>query len=396
MERIYEISQRLMDDLDAPIYRYLYNQIAWSDRLIMIKGARGVGKTTMLKQKCKEQGDKGLYASLDHLFFNDHSILDLADYHYKHGGTYLYLDEVHLYPKADWERELKNIYDSYPKLHVVFTGSSLIHLNSKIADLSRRVAVYDLRGLSFREYLNFKGYEFPESYPLTEILANHRNLASKISSHISIVGEFEKYLKLGYYPFFMDSSEITYAQRVERLVRAVIDIDIPAISPIEYETQLKLKKLLVILAEQVPFVPNITKLTRDVEVTRNQLMKFFTLLNEGAILRTLTDGTTQPKRAAKPEKILFDNPSVMQALGIIHKIGTVRESFVASMLSAAGQLHTPEAGDFLLDRKYLFEVGGRNKGFSQIADRPDSYVVAADIETGFGNKIPMWLLGFLY
>ena len=330
------------------------------------------------------------------LFFNDHSILDLADYHYKHGGTYLYLDEVHLYPKADWERELKNIYDSYPKLHVVFTGSSLIHLNSKIADLSRRVAVYDLRGLSFREYLNFKGYEFPESYLLTEILANHRNLASKISSRISIVGEFEKYLKLGYYPFFMDSSEITYAQRVERLVRAVIDIDIPAISPIEYETQLKLKKLLVILAEQVPFVPNITKLTRDVEVTRNQLMKFFTLLNEGAILRTLTDGTTQPKRAAKPEKILFDNPSVMQALGIFHKTGTVRESFVASMLSTAGQLHAPEAGDFLLDRKYLFEVGGRNKGFSQIADKPDSYVVAADIETGFGNKIPMWLLGFLY
>ena len=396
MERIYEISQRLIDDLDAPIKRYLYDYIAWSDRLIMIKGARGVGKTTMLKQKCKDLGNKGVYASLDHLFFNDHTIMDLADYHYKHGGTHLYLDEVHLYPNSNWERELKNIYDSYPGLCIVFTGSSLIHLNSKISDLSRRLAVYDLRGLSFREYLNFRGNDDFGPYSLSEILDNHRYLASSISSRLRIIGEFEKYLKMGYYPFFMDSSEITYAQRVERLVRAVVDTDIPAVASIEYETQLKLKKLLVVLAEQVPFVPNMTKLTRDVEVTRNQLMKFFTLLNEGAILRTLMDSTTQPKRAAKPEKILFDNPSVMQALGIMHKTGTVRESFVASMLSVAGELHVPKVGDFLLSRKYLFEVGGRNKGFSQIADKPDSYVVADDIETGFGNKIPMWLLGFLY
>ncbi|MDE6343076.1 MAG: AAA family ATPase [Muribaculaceae bacterium] len=396
MERIYEISRRLTEDLDAPMRRYLYDRIAWSDRLIMIKGARGVGKTTMMRQRCRENGEKGVYASLDQLFFNDHTIVELADYHYKHGGTHLYLDEVHLYPRPNWERELKNIYDSYPGLYIVFTGSSLLHLNSKIADLSRRLAVYDLRGLSFREYLNFKcGYSF-DSIPLPEILSSHCTLASKISSRLRVIGEFEKYLKMGYYPFFMESSEITYAQRVERLVLSVIDIDIPAITSIEYETQQKLKKLLVVLAEQVPFVPNITSLTRDVEVTRNQLMKFFTLLSEGAIIRTLTDDTTQPKRAAKPEKILFDNPSVMQALGIINKVGTVRESFVASMLSSEGLLHAPKAGDFLLNRKYLFEVGGRNKGFSQIADKPDSYVIADNIETGMGNKIPIWLLGFLY
>lgn len=396
MERIYEISQRLIDDLNAPLRRYLYNHIAWSDRLIMIKGARGVGKTTMMKQKCKELGDKGVYASLDQLFFNEYTIVDLADYHYKHGGTHLYLDEVHLYPRSNWERELKNIYDSYPGLHIVFTGSSLIHLNSKIADLSRRVAVYDLKGLSFREYLNFTGEDFFESYGLYEILCDHRAIASKISSRLRVIGKFEKYLKMGYYPFFLDSSEITYAQRVERIVRSVIDIDIPAVTPIEYETQLKLKKLLVVLAEQVPFVPNITNLTRDVEVTRNQLMKFFTLLNEGAVIRTLTDGTTQPKRAAKPEKILFDNPSVMQALGIMHKSGTVRESFVASMLSFEGEVHAPKNGDFLLNRKYLFEVGGKGKGFSQISDIPDSYVIADNLEVGIGNKIPLWLLGFLY
>ena len=350
----------------------------------------------MMKQRCKENGERGVYASLDQLFFNDHTIVELADYHYKHGGTHLYLDEVHRYPRPNWEQELKNIYDSYPGLSVVFTGSSLLQLNSKVADLSRRVAIYELRGLSFREYLNFTGDFGLEPFSLHDILTNHRALASKVTSSIRVIGEFEKYLKKGYYPFFMDSSEFTYAQRVERLVLSVIDLDIPVVTSIEYETQQKLKKLLVVLAEQVPFVPNMTNLSRDVEVTRNQLMKFFTLLSEGAILRTLMDPTTQPKRASKPEKILFDNPSVMQALGIINKVGTVRESYVASMLSYTGRLFAAKEGDFLLDRNYLFEVGGKGKGFSQIADKPNSYVIADNIEIGTGNKIPMWLLGFLY
>lgn len=396
MERIYEISARLIGALDAPRHRYLYDTIAWSDRLIMIKGARGVGKTTMMKQRCKENGERGVYASLDQLFFNEHSILELADYHYKHGGTHLYLDEVHRYPRPNWEQELKNIYDSYPDLHVVFSSSSLLQLNSKVADLSRRVAVYELRGLSFREYLNFTGNYGLESVSLDDILSKHRVIASKITASIRVIGEFEKYLKKGYYPFFMDCSEFTYTQRVERLVTTVIDLDIPAVADIEYETQLKLKKLLVVLAEQVPFVPNMTNLSRDVEITRNQLMKLFSLLNEGAILRILGDASIQPKRASKPEKILFDNPSVMQALGILNKTGTVRESYVASMLSSVGKLYAAKDGDFLLDRTYLFEVGGKGKGFAQIADRPNSYVIADDIETGMGNKIPMWLLGFLY
>lgn len=396
MERIYEISTRLIGAFDAPLHRYLYDTIEWQDRLIMIKGARGVGKTTMMKQRCKENGESGVYASLDQLFFNDHTIVELADYHYKHGGTHLYLDEVHRYPRPNWEQELKNIYDSYPGLYVVFTGSSLLQLNSKVADLSRRVAVYELRGLSFREYLNFTGNYGLKSVKLAEVLSNHRDIASRIIPTIRVIREFDRYLEKGYYPFFIDSSEFTYSQRVERLVLSVIDIDIPAVAAIEYETQLKLKKLLVTLAEQVPFVPNMTNLSRDVEVSRNQLMKFFTLLSEGSILRTLMDATTQPKRASKPEKILFDNPSVMQALGIMNKAGTVRESFVASMLSSTGRLYAAKEGDFLLDRTYLFEVGGKGKGFSQIADKPNSFVIADDIETGIGNKIPMWLLGFLY
>ncbi len=202
MERIYEISARLIESLDAPLHRYLYDTIVCDDRLIMIKESRGVGKTTMMKQRCKENGDKGVYASLDQLFFNDHTIVELADFHYKHGGTHLYLDEVHRYPRPNWEQELKIIYDSYPNLHVVFTGSSLLQLNSKVADLSRRVAVYELRGLSFREYLNFTGSYGLSPVTLSDILNNHRALATKIASSIRVIGEFEKYLKTGYYLFY--------------------------------------------------------------------------------------------------------------------------------------------------------------------------------------------------
>lgn len=396
MNRIYEISARLTHGLDAPIHRYLYERIAWNDRLIMIKGARGVGKTTMMLQHCKAMNREGVYASLDQLFFNSHTIVELADYHYKHGGTHLYLDEVHLYPRQNWEQEIKNIYDSYPGLHIVFTSSSLLHLNNKVADLSRRVAVYDLRGLSFREYLNFTGNHLFTPTALHDILNDHQNIATAVTLKIKVIAEFEKYLHKGYYPFFLESSDITYTQRVERLVRAVIDTDIPAITDIEYATQIKLKKLLVVLAEQVPFVPNMTGLSRDVEVTRNQLIKLFSLLSEGGILRTLTDASTQPKRAAKPKKILFDNPSIMQALGIINKAGTLRESFAAAMLSIEGELTAAKEGDFLLNRKYTFEVGGKSKGYSQIADKPDSFIIADNIEVGFGNKIPIWLLGFLY
>ncbi len=396
MERLFEISQRLVNSTESKLYRYLYHEIDWNDNLIMLKGARGVGKTTMMYQRCRLTDGKGLYVSLDQLWFNDHTITELVDYHYKHGGTHLFMDEVHRYPRGNWEQELKNITDSYPDYKVVFTASSLLQLNSKIADLSRRVAIYELRGLSLREYLSFKGVADFEPFTIEDILRDHVKIAGSISSRIRIIGEFEDYVKNGYYPFFKTTSSFTYFQRVERIVQTVIDIDIPAVANIEYETQLKLKKLVVILAEQVPFVPNVTKLSKDVGVTRNQLMKLFQLLCEGGILRSLNDTSTQPKSAAKPDKLLFDNPSVMQALGAVHHIGTIRESFVASMLSSKGRIYSSKVGDFLLDRKWLFEVGGKGKGYSQIAGMPDSYVIADDLEIGNGNKIPIWLFGFLY
>lgn len=396
MERLFEISGRMMRNVPTKHYRYLYNLIDWNDDLIMLKGARGVGKTTILFQRCASSGGKGLYVSLDQLWFNEYTIVDLVDYHYKHGGWELYLDEVHRYPRDNWQQEIKNIHDSYPGYKIVFTGSSLLQLNSKIADLSRRVVEYELSGLSFREYLSFKEILKIDPIPFTEILKNHNLIASDISSKLIVLNEFESYMKRGFYPFFLNTSEFSYYQRIERIIQTIIDADIPAVYNIEYETQLKLKKLLVILSEEVPFIPNMTKLSKDVAVTRNQLMKLFTLLNEAEILRLLNNSSTQPKAAAKPEKILFDNPSIINAICTDVKIGTIRESFAASMLSHVGKLYSAEKGDIEVDKKYIFEVGGKGKGYTQISDIPNSYILADNITSGFGNKIPLWLLGFLY
>lgn len=396
MDRIFEISARLTSKVTTDHYRYLYTEIDWNDRLIMLKGSRGVGKTTMMLQRCKLAGNNGLYVSLDLLWFNEHTIGELVDQHYKLGGTHLFLDEVHLYPRQNWEQEIKNIHDSYPDYNIVFTGSSLLQLNSKIADLSRRVAIYELRGLSFREYLSFRDNGSYPAVSMADLIEHHREIAAETTSQIRVLGQFNQYLKTGFYPFFLTTSELTYTQRVERIVQSVIDLDIPAVTRIEYETQLKLKKLIAILANQVPFVPNMSKLGKDIAVSRNQLMKLFQLLNDGGVLRTLNDPSNQPKSAAKPSKILFDNPTVMYALGAVEHIGTVRESFAASMMSKVGTIYSAKDGDFLLDRKYTFEVGGKGKTFTQIANMPNSFVVADDLEVGVGNKIPLWLLGFLY
>lgn len=397
MERLVEISRRLTEQVAHFSYRFLYDEIHWEDSLIMIKGARGVGKTTLLKQRCRAVGDTGLYVSLDQLWFNEHTIVDIADYHYKHGGRYLFLDEVHRYPRPNWQQELKNIYDSYPGYNIVFTGSSLLQLNNRIADLSRRVAVYSLPGLSFREYLKFKNIIDIPAIRLDSLLENHPKYAAEITSHVAgIIGKFEDYTKHGWYPFMIDSSLFTYYQRVGRIIETVMDIDIPSVTNIEYETQRKIKRLLLILSEQVPFQPNISKLSKDLAVSRSLLLKMIDLLSEGLITRSLFLPSLQPKAAAKPDKLFFDNPSIMYALGIKPLAGTLRETFAASMLAQAGRLFAAPVGDFILNKDIIFEVGGERKGFKQIADLPNSYILADDLEIGYGNKIPLWAIGMIY
>ncbi|MDE6444882.1 MAG: AAA family ATPase [Muribaculaceae bacterium] len=396
METLKKIYRRLLKLTPTNHVRPLYDKISWEAQLIGIKGARGVGKTTMLLQRIKlafPNPDKALYVSLDNIWFAAHSLLDLAEIAEEDGITHLFLDEVHR--MRGWEQQIKNVYDSFPELKIAFTGSSLLVLDHSIADLSRRTLIYHLPGLSFREYLIFEGFSFP-SLSLQDILFNHVQLASDLSSRTDVLTRFHKYLKMGYFPFYSKETEEDYLIRVNNIITSVIDNDIPAVENVEYATLMKAKQLLTMMASQSPSPLNV-KLTADLlQVSPNQLIKILSLLDKSQILRLLYfKSERNPKSMVKPQKVLLGNSSLLYALGYADK-GKVRESFFASMLTESHQITYPQAGDLLADGRYLFEIGGARKGFDQIKDIPDSFVVADDIPYGIGNKIPLWLFGFLY
>ena len=378
--------------------RYLYGAIDWSERLIGIKGSRGVGKTTMLLQHIRKtfpERSQAFYVSLDNIWFSSRSLTELVEYLYTHGVKYVFLDEVHRYPQ--WVREIKNIYDSYPKLHIVFTGSSLLEIDNAQADLSRRVRMYHLYGLSFREYLELNNVATFPSLSLEGIIAKHERLAAEITSQITVLPHFEQYMQRGYYPFFVETSSTeSYWERLQRVISTIIENDIPAVEKVEYETLLKVKQLLMLLAQMVPFTLNVSSLCEKISVTRNQLIRLLKLLEKASLIRQLRSDTKGLKAIGKPDKILFDNPNVMHALGENADIGTVRETFFAMSMAQSHQIQQPKQGDLLVDGTYLFEVGGKEKGYGQIRNVENSFVVADGVEVGFGNKIPLWLLGFLY
>ena len=397
MQTLFQTYYRLVERLNYAHQRYLCSLIDWDDRLIGIKGSRGVGKTTMLLQHIRNafpDRKQALYVSLDQLWFTRHSLMELAEYHYTHGGTHLFLDEVHRYP--GWIRELKNMYDSYPDFHIVFTGSSLLELDHSIADLSRRCRMYEMRGLSFREYLQFENLIDLPSMTLPDILDNHVRHASEITAKIKILPLFEDYLSHGYYPFYNETQVEGFHERLRQVITTIIENDMTATEHIEYETIVKTKRLMMSLAEMVPFTLNVTTLCSAVGTTRNQLIRLLSLLERSALIRQLFSDAKGLKTLVKPEKLLFDNPNLMVALSDNNDIGTLRETFFASMLSQSHLLQAPQQGDFLVDRTHLFEVGGKGKSFAQIRNLADSYVAADEIEIGYGNKIPLWLFGMLY
>ncbi|MCR4919645.1 MAG: AAA family ATPase [Prevotella sp.] len=398
MDTLFLAYSRRLEETDCRYLRYLYSQIEWNERLIGIKGARGVGKTTMLLQHIKlsfPDTSKAFYVSLDHIWFATHTLLELTEYLYTHGVTHLFLDEVHRYP--NWVRTVKNIYDSYPRLNIIFTGSSLLEIDNAEADLSRRIRTYHLEGLSFREYLAISNVAQLDTLSLEEILTRHQQIAATITSRLKVLPHFEQYFRQGYYPFFLEtSSAVSYYDRILNVITTVIENDIPAIENIEYETLQKAKRLLALLAQMKPFTPNVSSLCESLSTTRNQLIRILSLLNRAALLRLLYTERKDLKALGKPEKILFNNPNLMQALALPADIGTIRESLFAAMLSQSHVINYPKQGDLLVDGQYLFEIGGKGKGFTQIKDIPDSFVAADEIEIGFGNKIPLWLFGLLY
>lgn len=382
---------------DLKFKRYLHGQINWDVRLLGIKGARGVGKTTMLLQHIKETAgnlDEVFYVSLDNMWFQTHSILELVEFLYTRGVTRIYFDEVHKYP--DWTVLLKNLYDNYPDLHIVYTGSAMLAIDHSKSDLSRRQSLYTLHGLSFREYLEYEGILSMQPVTLGELLENHIGYAMEITSKIKVLKHFGQYLDSGYYPYYKEAGK-DYLMRIGEVSQLVIDSDIPAVEEtITYTTRQKIKKLLMVIAENVPLEPNISKLAASLESTRDQTLKMLYWLDRAALLRLLTDKTKDYKHLTGPKKIYLDNTNLMNALGSKISKGTQRETFFANQAGAVSSLLMPKQGDFLADGKYLFEVGGQQKTFNQIADQPDSYLAIDDIEVGNGNRIPLWLFGFLY
>lgn len=396
LQPLYDSYHRKIAKVDLRFKRYLYGQINWKARIISIKGARGVGKTTMLLQHILENYediDRTLYATLDNLWFTTHSLIDLVDWADRQGITRLYLDEVHRY--KGWAQTLKNIYDDYPDMSIVYTSSSLLVMDNAKVDMSRRQTSYTLYGMSFREYLDLEGVFQTEAIALEKLLKHHVQEAMDIVGKIKVAPLFEAYLSHGYYPFYRESQE-DFSPRLRETVTVVIDSDLPSVENVNYETLQKVKKLLMIISEHVPFEPNMSELWRQLSTDNESGLKMLYSLDKAQFLALLTAKVKNYKSLTKPDKIFLGNPNLMHVLCPKVDKGTERETFFLSQLHVLHDVRYPKQGDFLIDGKQLFEVGGKGKTFDQIADIPDSYLAVDDTEVGSGNRIPLWLFGFLY
>jgi hypothetical protein len=397
MEELFLTMDMLIDQVSDQ-KRYLFDEIDWNNRLLGIRGARGTGKTTLLLQRAKKiqgQQQKPLYASLDQFYFLDHTLLDLAKEFLLMGGTHLFLDKVHKYPR--WSRELKLLYDLFPKLTVAFTSSSILELFRGESDLSRRLLTYTLQELSFREYLSLKHNISLPKIEFEDLIENHNSFAKKINKQVEApIVYFKEYLKSGAYAYTLQDSD-GYFQRIEQTVNLILEIDLSAVENMPYEDSLKIKKLLIAIAESAPFTPNVTKLSERLGFSRNFLINAIKLLDRADLVMQLNRKSKGIGKLTKPEKLYLNNTNLIYVLGRENvEIGSIRETFFANQLRKDHQINLAEKGDFLIDEKYTFEIGGSNKKTKQITGLENAYVVRDDLEVGALNIIPLYLFGFLY
>ena len=369
--------------------RYMYEKIDWNARMVGVVGPRGVGKSTMLLQRLNEIGGdaKQLYVSADHTYFANHTLADLADEFVKEGGTHLYIDEVHKY--KGWSRELKQMYDVHPSLRIIFTGSSILDIFRGEADLSRRALIYEMQGLSFREYLClFKNIE-TRAYTLEEILA-HKVKVDGLEHPLPL---FRDYCARGYYPFAIEGS---FEIRIEQIVSQTIEADIPQYADMKVATARKLKRLLAIIATLAPFKPSSEALASEIGVSKNNIPDYLYWLQKAGMIGLLRDDTSGMRGLGKVEKAYIDNPSLMTALsGAQPNIGNLRETFFYNQMRVNNIVTSSKASDFVIG-KYTFEVGGEKKGHKQIEGIPNGIVVKDGIERGHGDIVPLWQFGFNY
>ena len=398
METLFKKHHILISQVSMDIVRDMMKNISWEKQLVAIRGSRGVGKTTLIRQYIKQMygvnAGEALYCVLDSLFFTNHTLLDLAERFQLMGGKHLFLDEVHKYPT--WSKEIKEIIDLYPDLKITFSGSSLLQILNADADLSRRVLSYDMEGLSFREYLHFyKGIQLPVR-SLDEILSRPDAICEEINKVCRPQALFEQYLRAGYYPFF-DGEEEEYYSRIENVVSFIIDQELTQFCGVDSANTRKIKALMLFLAENVPYEVNIAKLATYLELNKQTVLAYLSYLQRAELLHLLYSDNKSVTRLQKPDKIYLHNPNMFYALGQRRQIGTIRECFVVNQLSVNHTVEYGKAnGDFRIDGRITFEVGGKDKTFDQIANLPDSYILADSMEFPIGKKLPLWLVGMGY
>ena len=389
MEKLFEQFLKLLKETETGFLRYIYSEINWESRMIGLTGPRGVGKTTLVLQHIKMNLNlsETLYVTAEDFYFSDNKLIDLADTFVKRNGKYLFVDEIHKY--KDWARELKLIYDYYPELNVVFTGSSVLDIKKGASDLSRRAAMYYMQGLSFREYLQLFHQVTSRTYSLEEILS-HKVELPEIKHPLPL---FEDYLKRGYYPF---SLEENYELRLQQIVNQTLEADIPMYAGMNVSTGRKLKQLLAIIAKSVPFKPNMTSISTALMASRNNISDYCLFIEEAGLITQLRDATGGIRGLGKVDKIYLDNTNLIYSLASDNSnSGNIRETFFLNQLRLKYDVIVSPVADFRIG-DYTFEVGGKNKGLKQIQGLDNAYVVKDSIELGYLNTVPLWQFGLTY
>lgn len=398
MQPLYQFHQSVIRTIDRNFTRFLYNEIHWDQRMLAIKGPRGAGKTTLMLQRLKFglqlPATEALYITADHIWFYAHTLYETAVSYAQQGGKYLFIDEVHKYP--NWSTELKNIYDGFPELRIIFSASSALDIYRGEADLSRRLITYTLPGLSFREFLELKGVATIDPVCFTDIINHHESIAANICTRLRPLSQFQAYLKTGALPIIAESRDEDIPARLIQIINAVLEADLAYTRNIDAGSVVKIKRLLGVIAESAPFKPNISSLARKLGVSRDSIYQWIAYLEHARVLNNVSQGGKGTSVLQKPDKVYLENTNFSYALKQNPDVGALRETFfVNQALNAGLQVTLPKQGDFLIDNT-IVEVGGKNKTMKQIAGLKNAVIAVDDIEIGYGKKIPLWLFGLMY
>jgi predicted AAA+ superfamily ATPase len=393
MNKLIQKSERKIKQFSVKHRRSVFDDIYWEDRLIILLGHRGSGKTTLMLQHLKSIENKAIYLSLDDFIFEEYRLIDVFEDLYRKGYKRYYLDEVHRY--LHWSKDLKQLYDDYNDIQIIATGSSILDISKGHADLSRRAVTYTLQGLSFREYLLIDKDIVLPKLTLNQIIEEHHLLSVGLLDKFSWKTDFKNYLKYGYYPFFTENKS-TYFTKLEQTAQLVIENDIVPFEGLNYKSIHSLKKLLFVISQSVPFIPNISNLAITLDLSRNNLLKLLDLLDQARLIKLLKAGTKGVSYLQKPEKIYLENANLIHLFAQEKpNIGSLRESFFLNQVNYKHLVYSSKYADFMVDDNYTFEIGGANKSLKQIKGVPQSYL-ALDIKAGSGKSIPLWMFGFLY